>query len=189
MQKIFAKYGNAIAITLAIVLTSITSIHWNEIGSSWGLAVSLFVLGYIFGEATCHFHSKSKGLALSLVLFFLFNLTHSVIDGIAWNGNILAVFLHESVRQPTLYLLLWGIMTPFSVITRQQKILISIVSVTGIWMIGLWIGADLYQLIDQAPGLHQIIEVFVFLLIGDLMHHLVEEITKLRNPHSCGHMH
>jgi len=169
---------NILAIFTAIVITLATSIHWDELNGKILLVIAVTLLGYIFGEVTCHFHSKNKGLLFTLVIFILLNLAHSTIDGISWNSNIIAVFLHEIVRQPVLFLMLWTLLIPFTEIKKNWKIFTCIASVSGVWIIGLYTGISVHNYANKIEGWHSIIEILVFLLIGDLLHHLIEEIKK-----------
>ncbi|MCX6757515.1 MAG: hypothetical protein NTZ44_01365 [Candidatus Nomurabacteria bacterium] len=180
---------NIIAIVTAISIILATSIHWDEVLNNIFLVIFITIVGYIFGELTCHFHSKGKGFILTLGIFILFNLAHSTIDGISWNNNIIAVFLHELVRQPVLFLLLWGLLIPFTEIKKGWKILTCIFSVSLVWIVGLILGVSIHGFATKIETWHGIIELLVFLLIGDLIHHLVEESKKDGKIETCDHNH
>ena len=184
-------YFNIFAILTAIVVTLFTSIHWDELNGNIFWIILITLIGYIFGELTCHFHSKNKGLLFTLVIFILLNLAHSTIDGISWNNNVLAVFLHEIVRQPVLFLMLWTLLIPFTDIKKNWKIFTTVLSVSGVWIIGLIIGVSIHNFAYKMESWHGVIELLVFLLIGDLIHHLIEEIKKKvkGNADVCDHDH
>lgn len=189
MNIINRKYFNIIAIITAIVVTLITSVQRNEVGGNFIFIFILIFIGYLFGELTCHFHSKNKGFILTLGIFILFNLAHSAIDGLNWSGNIIPVLLHEIVRQPVLFLLLWELLVPFTEIKKNWKILACILSVSGVWIVGLLLGASVTGLITSAENLDKTIGLFIFLLIGDLIHHLIEELRKDGKKETCDHIH
>ncbi len=189
------KYLNILLSSLALIAVALlVVIHIDYQG--WHTVLYAFIaviIGYWFGMWTCHFHKKQKGFLITVVVFSLLNLLHSMIDGASTGGftsytNAIAILSHEFARQPALYIVLWGMITPF-VIKRHHRVLIVLVTVTGVWLVGVALGRDLYLHISRAPWLGPIADQALFLFLGDLIHHIYEEYRKLFTVDACCHDH
>ncbi|HQV64919.1 MAG TPA: hypothetical protein PKZ56_01680 [Candidatus Paceibacterota bacterium] len=157
-----------------------THIHINTL---WIIPIYL-IIGYYFGKLTCGTHSKKYGIWLTLGLFILLNFIHSLFDGILsltisdqYQG--LAIISHELIRQPALYVVIWSMLAPFG--KRYHKIVMSILAVTGVWMIGLYIGTLGISFIHQLSSISDYISITIFIFAGDIIHHLIDEYVDIRN--------
>lgn len=153
-------------------------------------ALSL-VLGYYFGKWTCHLHTKKNGFLITVTVFILLNFLHSLIDGASVGSSttipkLVAILSHELARQPALYIILWGMLTPFTMRKYQRLFLIPLI-VTGTWCTGLYIGQGLLHQVSIVPWLEPVVNQTVFLFIGDIIHHIVEESRKLQKSNMCCH--
>lgn len=126
-------------------------------------------------------------------IFVVLNFVHSMIDGASVGGTgtfvqNLAVLSHELGRQPALYLVLWGMLTPF-ITNTYRRILFVPVAVTGVWILGAYTGFHLFETITHAPWLETIADSALFLFLGDILHHVKEEYQKLKKQSRCCHEH
>ena len=160
----------------AIVLLTIQS--WGEI-TNWWIVIGFLVIGYVFGLITCSPHVRKYGLVMTLGLFALLNLTHSLIDGVTLVSKTkdlwLAILAHELVRQTSLYAIISEALSPF---IKKTWILIitAIISVTGIWLLGIFIGSMTSQAIVHIGWLDPYLPMMMFILVGDMIHHVVDEL-------------
>lgn len=159
---------------------------WDELPRSvFGiiLLIALFGLGYWFGKITCGEHVKKYGMRLTIAIFALLNVAHSMIDGISLSslhsGAWFPILAHETVRQTILYAILYEMLTPFKQSTTA-RIISLIVSVTGVWLIGLWIGDQAGSFLSTIEWLHPYLAAASFILIGDIFHHMLDEYKGLR---------
>lgn len=184
MRKYLNLCLNIIALGAAIVLAT-SHFHFDGLTSIFFAAI-VVILGVFLGQITCHFHQRSVGFWVTLVIFVALNILHSMIDGVSLHGydsaSLAAVLSHEVARQPALYLVLWGMLAPFS-LNKSIKLLIVPVVVTGAWLTGVSLGTT----ISLAEGFHVIAEMGVFFFIGDILHHLYEEFQKIIRPEKCCH--
>jgi hypothetical protein len=189
------KYFNLILSTLALVAIAILiAAHFEYTGLQSILFAAIALgFGYWFGTWTCHLHKKQTGFWVTIAIFIVLNLMHSMIDGASIGGITsfttgIAVLSHEFARQPALYVVLWGMLTPFA-LGKQYRFLIVPVIVTGIWFLGVYLGIGLFQHVNDADWLEPIAQQALFLFLGDIIHHIYEEHRKLRNRHTCCHTH
>lgn len=151
--------------------------------SSW-LIVPFLVAGFYFGKLTCAQNMKTRGFWITLLIFGFLNLLHSTIDGIGllefsnlYQRN--ALLIHELIRQPTLYVLMWAMLEPFTT-PKFIKVLMSFFAVTGIWLIGLGLGRlGIFATLEQS-FLHEFISYGIFIFIGDIAHHAYDEFEKIK---------
>jgi len=140
--------------------------------------------GYYLGKLTCQVYFKNTGIGLTLFFFVLMNIVHSFIDGIGINGQpffywVSAVSGHEAIRQPTLYILLWAILQPISM-NSYLKVVICLFSVTGAWLLGIWFGKLNGAYLGHFYNLAQLMGYSLFLFIGDIFHHLIDQYGFIR---------
>ena len=134
------------------------------------------ILGYLFGKYTCGFQaSRGYGFYTTIIVFALLNLIHSIIDGTLFiNNNFMASILmsgHELVRQPILYTLFFGMISIFEV-PQYKKIMISILSISFTWILGLLIGKYFIPIsLEQFDNIA--IYTYAF-FIGDVLHHVFD---------------
>ncbi len=151
------------------------------------------VCGYLIGSWTCHIHQMRKGFWITIAVFVGINVLHSVIDG-ASVGDMssftqgLAILSHEFARQPALYVVLWGMLTPF-VQQQYRRLFVVPVIVTGTWFVGAYIGYHAVAVVAHTPWLEGIADLAIFLFLGDIIHHIREEYRKLVHPQDCCHRH
>jgi hypothetical protein len=155
-----------------------------DLGHVWMIPIYL-VVGYLFGKLTCGTHSKWSGFWLTISIFVGLNFIHSMIDGIALQTiatgyRMLGVYSHELIRQPALYVVVWAMLGPFQT-KRTWKVLSAIVAVTGIWIMGISIGKIGGVYLNHIAGLHAFLAGSIFLFIGDIAHHLIDEWHHLRH--------
>jgi hypothetical protein len=169
---------------IAVLILTITHFEYD----GWQTILFAFIaigVGYWFGRWTCHLHKRQSGFWITISLFIALNLLHSMIDG-ASIGDIssftggLAVLSHEFARQPALYIVLWGMLTPF-LFGRQYRLLIVPVAVTGIWILGAYLGYELFVHVHQADWLEPLADQALFLFLGDVLHHIYEAYEKLKH--------
>lgn len=151
------------------------------------------ILGYYLGMWTCHLHAKQKGFWITIGIFVLLNGIHSMIDGasvgaIGSFAGAIAMLSHEFARQPALYIILWGMLTPFVRHTPTRLLLVPLL-VTGTWLVGAHSGYQLVETITTLPWLESIADMAVFLFLGDILHHTYEEYRKLKKDTTCCHSH
>ncbi len=173
---------------LATVALAITHLHIDSISTIVAIAITIG-LGYWIGMWTCHFHKRQQGLWVTVAIFVLLNLLHSMIDGASIGGMEsfaagIAVLTHELARQPVLYLVLWGMLAPF--IVRRRLVVVPI-AVTGVWLVGAYMGYQLFTQVNDTPWLANVAHLSLFLFMGDIIHHVLEEYKKLRTSTSCCH--
>ncbi len=180
------KYLNILLSSLALCAAGALAIsHFEYEGPHTLLFVALaLIAGYQFGRWTCHLLTKQSGLWITILVFVVLNFLHSLIDGAAigdlrsfFQGT--AVLSHELARQPALYIVLGGMLTPF-MFTRYHRVLIAFFAVTGISILGIVIGQKLSLHLTDISWLHPLAEYAVFLFIGDIIHHIRDERQKLR---------
>jgi len=154
-------------------------------------ALIALCVGYWFGKWTCHLHKRQNGFWITIGVFVLLNFMHSMIDGASISGvnsitAAIAILSHEFARQPALYIVLWGMLTPF-IPRKHHRLLLVPVAVTGVWCIGVYIGHELFVHINRATWLEPIADQALFLFLGDILHHIREEYRKLSNKNDCCH--
>jgi hypothetical protein len=175
-------YAKVLGITAAILLLLAKS---EQHFAHPALILVLLCEGYYLGKITCGVHLKNTGIGITLLVFLLMNMVHSFIDGISLTGQsffywLTAVGGHEAIRQPALYIVLWAILQP-AVINHYVKIVICFLSVTVAWFAGIWLGK-----VSGAAVLHiyhaaEWIAYSIFLFIGDIVHHLIDQYHKTKN--------
>ena len=191
MKKYAPLVLNAVAI-LAIITLIATHLEYNGI-QTIVYALIAITIGYHLGRWTCHLHQKQQGFWITIGVFVLLNLIHSMIDGASigevssFAGGV-AMLSHEMARQPALYIVLWGMLTPF-ISHRPTRLLIAPLAVTGVWMLGAYMGYGLFSHINETVWLEPIADMAVFLFLGDLIHHIREEYGKLKHKAACCHQH
>lgn len=150
------------------------------------LIIGYLIIGFWFGKITCSFHSRTTGLWITLGLFIVLNFFHSLIDGILIVSfselyRNLALYSHELLRQPALYLLFWGMISPF-VADKKKKVILSFIAITLIWLLGVYLGKFLGNYLHMITLPTLFFELFIFIFIGDIIHHLYDEFPgKLHN--------
>lgn len=175
--------------SLVIVAGALVLVFTSEFGLDyWWLIPIVLALGFFFGKLTCDVQFRNAGLFATLGLFAGLNFFHSMIDGVAFMelnsiGRNLGIFGHELIRQPALYAIVFGMLSPFSA-GRTKKILFAAIAVTGVWLLGLFAGQYWGGFIEQVGFLHDILGYSLFLFIGDIAHHLYDDWQRLRGKHS-----
>lgn len=168
--------------------------HFEYAGIKTILATLLTIIaGYWLGAWTCHFHKNGRGLWITLAIFILLNLFHSMIDGTSIGeldafGKGLAVLFHEAARQPALYVVLWSMLAPFPALKTSRLLLIPL-SVTGVWVLGAYLGFEFFHTLEKISWLEFLADQALFLFLGDIIHHLQEEYKKVRGENECCHGH
>ncbi len=189
MKKYLSLTLSVIAFVAVIILMG-THFEYDGWQTIFFAAIALLA-GYWFGKWTCHLHKHQSGFWITIGVFVLLNLMHSMIDGASIGGvssfaSGLAIISHEFARQPALYMVLLGMITPF-VAHRHYRLLIVLLAVTGVWFLGAYLGYEFFVHVNQAEWLEPIADTAVFLFLGDILHHLHEEYRKLRNMDDCCH--
>jgi hypothetical protein len=175
-------YAKVALISAAIILLLIKS----EQHFSNPLVIGLLLVGgFYLGKITCSVHLKNTGIGLTLVVFVLMNLLHSFIDGLSFTGQSLFYWLgavggHEAIRQPTLYIILWAIFQPVA-INNSLKILLCIFSVTGAWLVGIWLGEISGASVSHLYNIADWVDYSIFLFIGDIAHHLIDQYSVMKH--------
>ncbi len=180
---------NIIALIAASVLVG-THFHYED-PSTIVFAIVALGAGYLFGTWTCHLHKKVGGFWITIGLFITLNILHSMIDGASIGGmssmsSAVAVLSHEAARQPALYIVLWGMLTPF-VSHKPSRLLITPVAVTGVWILGMYMGDTLLSNVQEIGWIEQVADMAGFLFIGDIIHHIIEEYRKRNRATTCCH--
>ena len=187
------KYIPIILHSIALIaLATLIANHFEYRGITTILMmIAAIGIGHLIGSWTCHLHNKGRGFWITIAIFVMLNLIHSVIDG-ASIGTIssfsqgLAILSHELARQPAFYIVLWCMLTPFT--QRHHRFIIIPLAVTGVWFIGSYLGYELFVHINTIPWLEPIADQAVFLFLGDIIHHIREEYRKLNTQgHQCCH--
>ena len=150
------------------------------------LIIVLTCAGYFLGKITCSLHYKNTSLAFTLLVFILMNLVHSFIDGISFTRQSFvywfsAVSAHEAIRQPTLYVVLWALLQPIKS-SLWTKGMICFLSVSVGWVIGSWLGKITGTSVSQFLQLREWLGYSIFLFIGDITHHLIDQYKSLKSP-------
>jgi hypothetical protein len=187
------RYVNIILSGIALVAVLVLTVGHFEYEGWYTIIFALIALGigYWFGKWTCHIHKRQKGFWITIVVFVLLNLMHSMIDGASVGGvdsfsKGIAILSHEFARQPALYIILWGMLTPFTL--SRHRLLIVPIAVTGIWFVGVYLGYEFFLHVSQADWLEPIADQAMFLFLGDIIHHLYEEYRKLTHKDTCCHI-
>jgi hypothetical protein len=174
-------FAKAVCIISAVVLLLLGS---EQRYSNPLLILALLCAGYYLGKITCSVHLKNMSLGITLIVFILMNIVHSFIDGISFIGQsfiywISAVAGHEAIRQPMLYIILWAMLQP--VVTNNYiKILVCFVAVTCTWFIGIWLGKIGGTSVSHLYNAAEWIGYGIFLFIGDIIHHLVDQYSIMK---------
>jgi hypothetical protein len=193
MQRIpiFIKFYSKV-ILLSIAFTFLVYQSWGELGFI-GIIPVFLALGYLLGKLTCSKHLHGYGFLITIALFCTFNGFHSMIDGLSLSGFTFQQFIfviipHELVRQPMLYAIIWGMLLPFPK-PLWTKIVVAIIAVTGTWVLGVILGTLAGHAVNSISWLHPYLAGSIFLLGGDMLHHLLDEYrvdrTKSCMQHSC----
>ena len=177
----FLAYGLKslfISIALAILLYHMK----DDLKKIWTIPLYL-ILGFYFGKLTCGTHSKKVGFAATLFMFGTLNFVHSFIDGVAlisFSGQYrnAAMYSHEVIRQPALYVVLCATLQPFGG-SRFQRAIVALMLVTGVWLLGVEAGKIGGQFIKQWERVSDLLGCSIFLFVGDICHHLFDEFQKL----------
>lgn len=185
------KYLNITLNTIALIAIGFLAVTHFEYNGWYTIlfAVAATAIGYLLGMWTCHLHKKNMGFWITIIIFVVLNLLHSAIDGTSITSftalaSVVAILSHELARQPALYLVLWGMLTPFAT-ARQYRILIVPIAVTGVWMIGVSIGHTIFADAGGISWIEPLADQAMFLFLGDILHHLYEEYGKLKHQTCC----
>ncbi|MFI5138187.1 MAG: hypothetical protein ACHQIM_10195 [Sphingobacteriales bacterium] len=174
-------FAKALCIVSAIVILLIKS---EQHYSNPLVIIALLGAGYYLGKITCSVHLKNMSLSITLIVFIVMNIVHSFIDGISFIGQsfiywISAVGGHEAIRQPMLYVILWAILQP--VVTNNYiKVLICFFAVTVTWFAGIWLGKVSGNSISHLYNAAAWFSYTIFLFIGDIGHHLIDQYTLIK---------
>lgn len=176
-----AYFAKAVGIIVAIIFLMLKS---EQHFANPLIILALFSAGFYFGKITCSTHLKNTTLGITLSIFILMNIVHSLLDGISFAGQSFfywlgAVGMHEAIRQPTLYIILWAILRPFAM-NNYFKIVVCLLSVTGTWLAGIWLGMIGGSCISHASNVEEWMRYSIFLFIGDIAHHLIDQYKALR---------
>jgi len=191
------KYLNlGLNLTSLVVVVAMLVTHFEYSGiQTIALSVAAVIGGYWLGILTCHVHKKSQGFWLTLVVFIVLNLGHSLIDGASIGGSVgfwqgIAVLSHEFARQPALYVVLWGMLTPF-INAKWKRIVIVPIVVSGTWLVGIAIGMEAQVMVSSVSWLETVADMGMYIFLGDILHHVVEEYQKVNSADqkSCCHQH
>ncbi|MDB4984598.1 MAG: hypothetical protein JWM20_777 [Patescibacteria group bacterium] len=172
-QKIFyAKTSVIVAAIIALLIVTKPAILW--------FTPIAIILGYLFGKLTCGAHFKKFGIVLTVLVFALVNFAHSLVDGIAFLGisgaaRYAAVYGHELVRQPLLYVVFLAMLEPFA-IPRWMRIVLAILVVTGIWFLGYDAGSHLSGITTVVS--ETVLVQGIWFFIGDIVHHLADDRSR-----------
>ncbi len=189
-MKRYLNFGLHTIALIAVGILIATHFEYEGIKTLVFATIALFA-GYYLGKWTCHLHTKQSGFWMTIAIFVLLNIVHSMIDG-ASIGEVssfaggLAMLSHEFARQPALYVVLWGMLTPFIAHTPTRLLLVPLI-VTGTWLLGAYAGYGAFAYIASAPWLEPIADMAVFLFLGDILHHIHEEYDKLTKKADCCH--
>lgn len=191
MKKYFTLILNIVALSATIPL-AIT--HYSYEGwYSPLIAFLVVVAGYLFGRWTCHIHNRQTAFLLTFIIFVLLNFLHSLLDGVSIGAvdsflKVLALSPHELGRQLPLYVTFLGMLSPFIGTKKYRIIAVVMMSVTGVWVIGTYMG---YQLLGhlKTSRFEIIADQATFLFLGDIIHHLYEGFVALKKKRVCCHQH
>lgn len=144
--------------------------------------IELLCSGFYLGRLTCSLHIKQTSIWITLLIFILMNIIHSFIDGIGFIKQtffywITVIVGHEIIRQPTLYIILWAILSPIN-IRIYLKLSICFFAVTGAWFFGIWIGRICGSSFSQVITVNAWIRYGIFLFIGDIAHHMKDQYSR-----------
>jgi|JI10StandDraft_1071094.scaffolds.fasta_scaffold653557_2 hypothetical protein len=186
MKTTYTYFIKLILITLAI---GFLLLHIHD-GFSWNnipLIIGYIILGFWFGKITCSMHSKKTGFWITVSLFILLNLFHSLIDGVTLTHlsvlyKNIAIYSHELLRQPALYIVFWSMLQPF-LISKSTKMGISIIAITGVWILGMYLGTLLGASVQELHINDVFLELLIFIFIGDIIHHLYDEFPGKKHAH------
>lgn len=173
-------FGVKIAITALIF--GILIIHvWKELSYFWTIPFWLLA-GYLFGKLTCGTHTKKYGFWLTFLLFVVLNFIHSLFDGflslaISTDYRNLAIYSHELIRQPPLYIIVTAMLAPFG--KKLLTIPMSVFAVTGVWIIGMYVGVTNAHYLQNVASLSSFVTLTLFIFLGDIIHHLIDEYSEL----------
>lgn len=186
MKTTYTYFIKLILITIAIGFL-LLHIHDGLIWSNIPLIISYLALGFWFGKITCSMHSKKAGFWVTVSLFILLNLFHSLIDGVTLTGlsalyKNIAIYSHELLRQPALYVVFWSMLQPF-LMTKTRKIGISIIAITGVWILGMYLGTLFATSLQELEINDVFLELSIFIFIGDIIHHLYDEFPGKKHVH------
>ena len=152
------------------------------------ISLFIFVSGYFFGRWTCgNKVKKGSGFIATILTFVLLNLVHSVVDGTMFKSMCLDLYSigmaagHEIIRQPLLYFFFITATAPFAK-PMWQKIFIGILTITGIWILGLGIGSQITISAEYLPD-HEIALYTYLFFGGDIFHHFMDYL-RYRNKRS-----
>jgi hypothetical protein len=181
LSPVRVYYIKILFITTAILLLLFKS---EQHYSNLLLVIALLCGGYYLGKITCSVHFKNMSIGITILVFVLMNIVHSFIDGISFSGQpflywLSAVGGHELIRQPTLYIVLWTILQPIES-GRYVKIIICILSVTVAWLFGIWLGKISGTSVSHFYDAAGLIGYSIFLFIGDIVHHLIDQHRMLK---------
>lgn len=176
--------------TLLILLAiSFLVFHINDLFHWYTVPIVMvyLALGFWFGKITCSFHSKKTGFWVTVFLFIFLNLFHSLIDGatlinLSTISKNIAIYSHELLRQPALYVVFWSMLHPFEINTLN-KIVLSLLAITGIWIIGMYGGVLFGNLLQQLGIPETFFNLALFIFIGDIAHHLYDEFPGKKHVH------
>lgn len=194
MKKLIQKYGtislNSIALLLSVVFAFS---HFHDVTLVNVLLVCcMLIAGYILGSLTCHGHSSKATAWITVFIFALLNILHSIIDGTVMLehetfSQIIAVVSHEIARQPALIIILLGLLSDAPRVSTRSKIIAVILAVPISWILGMFIGIEFSRLSTDLHWAHPILEFGIFVFIGDILHHIKEDIDRLQHKHDCCH--
>lgn len=182
------SWGKPILIGLGILVLLSTAEIESEM---FWLVPLMLAFGFFFGKLTCDINLKNAGLFITIGFFALLNFIHSMIDGVALLElstlqRFLGIAGHEIIRQPALYLLVFGILEPFRV-SWKKKLGLALLAVTGVWALGFFVGQYGGGLVEQSEIFHAIIGYSIFFFIGDILHHLYDHFEHHRQNHAHSH--
>lgn len=176
-------------LVLILIVIAVLLLGTNTLSQSSDIFIIIpyLIIGYTFGMITCNVHSQKTGIWFTVLLFAGLNLAHSIIDGItlttiAVEYRNLAISSHELIRQPALYVLFWSMLTPFTTKTAI-KIILSLIAVTGIWMIGINIGTSSGYILGNLHVADKFLSLSIFIFIGDILHHLYDDFPYKKHSH------
>lgn len=180
-------YFAKLVLMLAAIVVLVVGTNAAREASNIFIIIPYLIIGYLFGMITCNIHSKKTGAWITFLVFAILNLVHSLIDGIALTTiaieyRNLAIYSHELIRQPALYVFFWAMLAPFKVHT-VAKIFLSIFAITGIWLIGMHLGTSGGYLLGNLHIADKFLELSIFIFIGDILHHLYDDFPYRNHSH------
>ncbi len=72
-------------------------------------------------------------------------------------------------------------LAPFS--KKYHKVIMSVLAVTGVWILAMYIGTFASSYINQYSSLNGYIAMTIFIFLGDIIHHLVDEYFHMKHDH------